>query len=140
MAYEVTYAGVPLHNYVNIRNVKRTVLPPRENFTKNIPSQNGEFYMGHKYAPREITLECTLRANSREEFIDGINELAFILDVSVPSKMIIGDNPDKYVYAILDGAIDIENPPTHTQGIATCGEVELEFVDKIAMAKLIGIE
>ena len=38
------------------------------------------------------------------------------------------------------GTIDIENPPTHTQGIATCGEVELEFVDKIAMAKLIGIE
>ena len=38
------------------------------------------------------------------------------------------------------GTIDIENPPTHTQGIATCGEVELEFVDKIAMAKLVGIE
>ena len=38
------------------------------------------------------------------------------------------------------GTIDIENPPTHTQGIATCGEVKLEFVDKIAMAKLIGIE
>lgn len=121
MAYEVTYAGVPLHNYVNIRNVKRTVLPPRENFTKNIPSQNGEFYMGHKYAPREITLECTLRANSREEFIDGINELAFILDVSVPSKMIIGDNPDKYVYAILDGAIDIEK-------IKYSGKMDLKFV------------
>ena len=38
------------------------------------------------------------------------------------------------------GAIDMENPPIHTQGVATCGEVELEFVDKIAMAKLIGIE
>lgn len=38
------------------------------------------------------------------------------------------------------GTIDMENPPTHTQGVATCGEVQLEFVDKIAMAKLIGIE
>ena len=38
------------------------------------------------------------------------------------------------------GAVDTENPPIHTQGIATCGEVELEFVDKIGMAKLIGIE
>ena len=38
------------------------------------------------------------------------------------------------------GAIDTENPPIHTQGVATCGEVELEFVDKIAMAKLVGIE
>ena len=45
MAYEVTYAGVPLHDYVRIRNVKRTVLPSRENFTTSIPSQHGEFYM-----------------------------------------------------------------------------------------------
>lgn len=121
MAYEVTYAGVPLHDYVSIRNVKRTVLPPRENFTKNIPSQHGEFYMGHKYAPREITLECTLKANSREDFVDGLNELAFILDVNVPSKMIIGDNPDKYVYAVLDGTVDVEK-------IRHNGKMELKFV------------
>ena len=38
------------------------------------------------------------------------------------------------------GEIDAENPPVHTQGVATCGEVELEFVDKLGMAKLIGIE
>ena len=38
------------------------------------------------------------------------------------------------------GVIDAENPPIHTQGIATCGEVQLEFIDKIGMAKLIGIE
>ena len=48
------------------------------------------------------------------------------------------DNLYRAVGAV--GTIDIENPPTHTQGIATCGEVELEFVDKIAMAKLVGIE
>lgn len=121
MAYEVTYAGVPLHNYIKIRNVKRTVLPSRENFTKDIPSQNGEFYMGHKYAPRKITLECTLRAESREDFIDGINELAFILDVNVPSKMIIGDNPDRYVYAVLEGTTDIEK-------VKYSGTMELNFI------------
>ena len=38
------------------------------------------------------------------------------------------------------GAVDTENPPIHTQGVVTRGEVELEFVDKIAMAKLVGIE
>lgn len=121
MAYEVTYAGNPLHEYVRIRNVKRTVLPPRENFTKNIPSQHGEFYMGYKYAPREITLECTLIANDKEEYIDALNELAFILDVNVPSKMIIGDNPDKYVYAVIDGSIDIEK-------VRHNGKLELKFI------------
>ena len=39
-----------------------------------------------------------------------------------------------------EGATDIENSPIHTQVVATYGEVELEFVDKIGMAKLIGIE
>ena len=121
MSYEVTYAGNPLHEYVRIRNVKRTVLPPRENFTKNIPSQHGEFYMGYKYAPREITLECTLIANDREEYIDALNELAFILDVNVPSKMIISDNPDKYVYAVIDGTINVEK-------VRHNGKLELKFI------------
>ena len=45
-----------------------------------------------------------------------------------------------YINTGATGVVDTENPPIHTQGIATCGEVELEFVDKVAMAKLIGIE
>ena len=45
-----------------------------------------------------------------------------------------------YINTGATGAVDTENPPIHTQGVATCGEVELEFVDKIGMAKLIGIE
>ena len=32
------------------------------------------------------------------------------------------------------GAIDMENPPTHTQGVTVCRKVKFEFVDKIAMA------
>ena len=36
--------------------------------------------------------------------------------------------------------LDINNPPTHTKGVALCGDCELQWVDKIGMAKLIGIE
>lgn len=121
MAYKVTYAGVPLHDYVSIRNVKRSVLPPRENFVKDIPSQNGQFYMGYKYAPREITLECTLKGTLKGDYIDTIDELAFILDVNVPSQMIINDNPKKFVYAVLDGNTDLER-------FKHGGIVELKFV------------
>lgn len=49
-----------------------------------------------------------------------------------------GDN--LYMNIGSSGIIDTENPPIHTQGVATCGEVELEWIDKIGMAKLIGIE
>ena len=36
--------------------------------------------------------------------------------------------------------LDIINPPTHTEGAALCGDCELQLVDKIGMAKLVGIE
>ena len=36
--------------------------------------------------------------------------------------------------------LDINNPPTHTKGVALCGDCELQWVDKLGMAKLIGIE
>ena len=115
MAYKVSYAGIPLHDYVDILNVKRSVLPSRENFVKDIPSQHGSFYMGYKYAPREITLECLLKANSKEEFIENVRELAFILDVNVPTKMIIDDEKDKYCYAILDGDTDLDKLANNSQ-------------------------
>ena len=121
MAYEVEYAGVPLHDYVEVLNVNRTVLPQRENFTKSIPSQHGEYYMGYKYSPRQIVLECLLKSNSKEEFIDVISELAFILDVKVPMKMIISDNPNCYVYAVIDGTIDIEK-------VRHNGKFEIPFI------------
>ena len=121
MAYKVTYAGLPLHDYIDILNVKRSILPPRENFVKDIPSQHGNFYMGYKYAPREITLECLLKANSREEYIENLRELAFILDVNVPTKMIIGDSEDVYCYAILDGSTDLEK-------VVNNGKFELKMI------------
>ena len=108
MAYNVTYAGLPLHDYVKILNVKRTVLPVRENFVKDIPGKNGQIYMGYKYGAREITLECLIKANSKEEFLEALNELSYILDVNVPTKMIINDDPDRYMYAIINGTIEPE--------------------------------
>ena len=36
--------------------------------------------------------------------------------------------------------LDINNPPTHTKGVALSRDCELHWVDTIGMAKLIGIE
>ena len=35
--------------------------------------------------------------------------------------------------------LDINNPPTHTEGVALCGDCELQWIDKLGMAKLVGI-
>ena len=119
--YTATYAGIQLENYVNIMNIKRTLLPPRTNFTKDIPAVHGEVYMGYKYAPREISLECYLKATSKEEYIENVRDLAFILDVDTPKRLILGDDAERYCYAVFDGTIDIEK-------IIQTGQLTINFV------------
>ncbi|MEG0908764.1 MAG: phage tail family protein [Bacilli bacterium] len=121
MAYKVVYANNNLHDYITILNVERTVMPPRTNFTKDIPGIDGEFYTGYKYTPKKISLECVLFAESKEEFVDNLNQLAFLLDTKAPSKMIIDDAPNKYQYAVLDGEISIDK-------IKHNGQFTLEFI------------
>ena len=38
------------------------------------------------------------------------------------------------------GRVDVDNPPTHTEGTKVCGTVYLQWIGKLGMAKLIGIE
>ena len=38
------------------------------------------------------------------------------------------------------GKVDVDNPPTHTEGTEICGTVYLKWIGKLGMAKLIGIE
>lgn len=118
----VEYANLPLHEYVTVREIHRTVMPPRENFTKTIPAMHGEFYMGYKYSSKKITLECDIGAGNRTELLEKMGDLAFILDVKYPSKLIASDMPDKYNYAIIDGTIDID------QIVLSNGKFNLEFV------------
>ena len=38
------------------------------------------------------------------------------------------------------GKVDVDNPPTHTEGTKVCGTVYLQWIGKLGMAKLVGIE
>ena len=38
------------------------------------------------------------------------------------------------------GRVDVNNPPTHTEGTEVCGTVYLKWIGKLGMAKLVGIE
>lgn len=121
MSYKVYYAGVPLHDYVTVLNIKRTVLPSRENVTKNVSGRFGSVYLGYKYAAKSIVLNCLVTANSKEEYLETIKDLSFILDVDSPKKMTIDDCPDRYCYAVLNGDTDVEKSKHN-------GELDLEFM------------
>lgn len=108
MAYEVEYAGNYLHDYFKVLSIERTLLPPRENFTREIPSLNGKIYTGFKYSSKKYVLKCALVSEDNIDFNDRIKDIAFILDTKKPSKLILGDNPHCYNYAVVEGEIDIE--------------------------------
>lgn len=122
MSYEVIYANKPLHNYVDIHSISRTVLPNRVNSSRTIPNMNGSYYTGFRYGEREITLNCSIKAKDRVELMDNIRDLAYILDVQVPHQMILSDAPNKFVWAVLEGSTDI------TRSLGKVAQFDLKFV------------
>lgn len=118
MSYRVTFAEKELHDYCTILGVKRSILPPRENFSKNIPSMNGSYYTGYRYGEREITLSIGISTaeNTVEALGRKVHLLASVLDVSSPSKLVISDEPYKYYYAVPNGTISLEK--LHRTGTA----------------------
>lgn len=106
MSYKAVFAGNNLHDYFKILKINRTILPPKSVFTKDIPSLHGQIYTGFKYTPRVYTLECALVAQNNEDLDDKIKTIAYILETKTPSKLILGDSPNRYNYAIVTNEID----------------------------------
>lgn len=102
IGYEVMFNDIPLHDYILITGVERSLLPPRTNLSKSIPSMNGEHYLGHNYGVREVKLKAILEASTQEERNEGLYFLADILNVSSPVKVVTSDDPNKYFYAVPD--------------------------------------
>lgn len=108
MSYEVIYNDVPLHEYFDILKVTKRVLPKRTNYTKDIPSRHGLVYLDYKYEPKEITLECLIKADDNEELAEASRFIAFILDVRNERPLIISDDPQKYYLAVVSDTDTIE--------------------------------
>lgn len=122
MAYTAVFAGTNLHDYFRIESIKRSILPQRTNFTKSIPSVDGEIYTGYKYNPKKIVLKCAIHMEDAQDRMDKLRQIAFRLDVKSPSKLILGDDPSVYTYAVLDGETNLEILKSIK------GEFELTFI------------
>jgi len=106
--YNVIFAGQSLNNYCRVLSIQREVLPPRENFTKSIPNRNGSQFTGFHYGERTFTVEVCFTGETKEELIEKARQLAKVLDVKNPSKLILSDEQDKYYYAVVDGNTSID--------------------------------
>lgn len=106
--YLVNFAGNELSELCKIEKINRTLLPSRENFSKQIPTMHGSHYTGYRYGERVIELEIGLVYSSPQEYLQKIRKLAEVLDVANPSKLILSDEPDKYYYAVPNGETSLE--------------------------------
>lgn len=118
---KVSFADINLHDYFRILEIKRSVLPPITNFSKEIPGVDGEFFTGTKYGARKITLSCAVLSTDKEDYMDAIKNIAFILDVKTPSVLIMGDDEDVFYYAKIEGSTDLDK-------IKNMGTFELNFI------------
>lgn len=100
--YGVIFNDIPLHDYILITGIERSLLPPRTNLSKSIPSMYGGHYLGHTYGVREVKIKGFLEASTQEERNEGLYFLADILNVNSPAKVITSDDPDKYFFAVPD--------------------------------------
>lgn len=107
MAYKVKFGDTYLSDYCSVLNVKRSVLPTRSNFSKQIPTMNGSYYTGSKYEEKIITLEVAIYAKDKYEYAEKVSYLSEILNVKSPRQLIIDDEPYKAYYAVVDGSTDL---------------------------------
>ena len=119
MKYIVEYAGVTLNDYCDvISKVDREILPPRENFSKTIPSMNGSYYTGYRYGERTITMEINFSAPTKEELENKLRVFADLLDVDSPKKLTVNDEPSIYYLAVPDGSFGISKPSKLTATVS----------------------
>lgn len=121
MSYKVEFAGVSLSEYCTVLNVNRSILPQRTNYSKSIPTMNGSLYTGYHYGERIISLDIFLKGETKEKYIENVRNLARVLNVENPSKLVISDEPDKYVYAVLTDSTDL------TRSVST-GSATIQFI------------
>ena len=112
MAYYVKYNDIDLTDMIKVREVNTTLTPPRENSTINIWERAGEIYNGYRWENREITLSFLL-LYSEEDYDNnpliveqGMADIKNCFNVDEPKQLYL-NNPDKFIYAIPDGDIEV---------------------------------
>lgn len=113
-------------------NVKREILPNRQNFSKDIPSINGSIFTGYKYGTKSINVEVAIFSQDKTDYVKKVRNLARILNTKNPCRFEVSDEPDKYYYAIVDGSTELEKK-------FSTGKAEITFLcnDPVAYSDVI---
>lgn len=104
---KIWFDEVELTQLIRVFDIKRDVMPERVNTSVDVPSRHGAYYTGYKYGIRKVSVDFLLIAEGENSLEDFKRSLAFMLDMETPAKLRFSDDPDRYLYAVLDGATEV---------------------------------
>nr|WP_304427765.1 distal tail protein Dit [Romboutsia ilealis] len=93
---------------IKILDIKKPILPPRTNYTTDVTGVHGSYYTGFKYGEREIQIDFAILCKDNVEYDTLVRVLADIFNVDGPKKLYIGEEMDKYYYAVPDVSDDLD--------------------------------
>ena len=126
MAYYVKYNDIDLTNMIKVKTVESSLTPPRENSTIDIWERAGEIYNGYRWDTREITINFLLLYTEEEYDANplileqGLKDIKDCLNVDSPKALYL-NNPDKFIYAVPDGDVEISELRYN------CAEITIKF-------------
>ena len=116
------FNDVDLEQYIIIDDsVEIEELPERVNTTIDMPSSNGEIYVGYKYGKKLIKVPFFIDARVNNNYTQIIRELKNMLHTDVESKLFLPNEPDKYYWAVI-------NNFTSNEIYRGVGKGEIEFI------------
>lgn len=99
----VYFDGHDLSPYLQVTNIDRGIGPSRSNNLLKAGNQKGKQFSSYTYDEKVIPMDF----NVVMDLISKRRELAKILNVSEPKRLVFGDELDKYYMAIPDGDIGL---------------------------------
>ena len=116
------FNDVDLEQYIIIDDsVEIEELPERVNTTIDMPSSNGEIYVGYKYGKKLIKVPFFIDARVNNNYTQIIRELKNILHTDAESKLFLPNESDKYYWAVI-------NNFTSNEIYRGVGKGEIEFI------------
>ncbi|HFI0723676.1 TPA: distal tail protein Dit [Streptococcus suis] len=122
--FEVMYNGYKLTDVMRITDIRRSVGNERSVVLNNT-GMFGSSVTGVSVGSKVIKIKFSLQGQNLEELK---HTLANVFNTSLPAKLTISDEPDKYYLALVTGGVDLENVKRWFQK----GELEFLIPDGVA--------
>lgn len=103
MDFSVKFNDIELNKLLSVTDLRRNVGSNRTNNFQRMGSAQIQRYIGHTKDNAIWQMDFKMKY----DLISKRRELADILNVDEPKKLIFGDEPDKYVLAVPDGQVSI---------------------------------